>query len=197
MDPGARGRCSPEPRAPSILDWGCGPGRVTRHLPTVFPGADVHGADYNPAYVRWCAANLPTATFRPCGLLPPLPYGDDAFDLVISISIFTHLSAAAHEAWVAELARVLRPGGVAFVTTMGDAYRVQLAPAQRDRYDAGALVAKGDVAEGHRTYSAHQPPAFFRALAEGHFEVTKHTPGEARAWGLEQDVWVLRRPPRP
>ena len=33
----------------SILDWGCGTGRVTRHLPDYFPGAKITGGDLNPS----------------------------------------------------------------------------------------------------------------------------------------------------
>src|SRR3712207_8856820 len=46
---------------------------------------------------------------------PPAPYPDDRFELVYAISILTHLTEPAAHAWVADFARVLRPGGALIV----------------------------------------------------------------------------------
>ena len=50
-------------RLGAILDFGCGAGRVLRHWKSL-DGPALHGTDYNPELVAWCAANLPFATFR-------------------------------------------------------------------------------------------------------------------------------------
>jgi 2-polyprenyl-3-methyl-5-hydroxy-6-metoxy-1,4-benzoquinol methylase len=42
----------------SILDWGCGVGRVTRHLPNYFPGAKITGGDVNPSCIQWLQNNI-------------------------------------------------------------------------------------------------------------------------------------------
>lgn len=34
-----------------ILDWGCGPGRVIRHMANVLPFSKCYGSDYNPQYI--------------------------------------------------------------------------------------------------------------------------------------------------
>ena len=39
------------------------------------------------------------------------PYADDTFDLVVLISVFTHMLPEDTERYVAEISRVLRPGG--------------------------------------------------------------------------------------
>ena len=101
-----------------MMDFGCGCGRVTRHLKDL-PG-NVHGSDYNPHLVHWCAEHLPFGEFRTNDAEPPLPYDDDFFDFLYSISIFTHLDEPLQVPWMHELARVVRPGGLLLITVMGE-----------------------------------------------------------------------------
>ena len=37
----------------SILEWGCGPGRVIRHLQEKLPDSEISGSDYNIESVSW------------------------------------------------------------------------------------------------------------------------------------------------
>src|SRR5690606_8461027 len=56
-----------------ILDFGCGCGRLIRHVHT-HAAAELYGSDYNPNLIAWCRANLPFATFATNELAPPLAY---------------------------------------------------------------------------------------------------------------------------
>lgn len=177
-----------------VLDWGCGPGRVIRHMPSVLGSSNrYHASDYNEAYIRWCTENLSSIDFRKNDLMPPLPFEDASMNLVYSISIFTHLSKNAHDAWMAEMHRVLRPGGIFLTTTHGDATRVNLTQEELAQYDRSELVARAQVKEGHRMFAAYQPPAFMQCLIEGQFTVCKHEPGKQESWGISQDLWVLQK----
>ena len=82
----------------ALLDFGCGCGRITRHWKDL-PGS-VHGTDYNPHLVDWCAEHLPFADFALNSFEPPLPFADYSFDLVYSISIFTHLDEPLQVPWM-------------------------------------------------------------------------------------------------
>jgi SAM-dependent methyltransferase len=97
------------------LDFGCGSGRVARHLGAV-PGLELVGVDVDRDAVAWADRHL-SGSFVAIGRDPPLPFGGDEIDLVYAISVFTHLDEAAQVRWLAELIRVLGPGGLLVATT--------------------------------------------------------------------------------
>jgi SAM-dependent methyltransferase len=101
-----------------ILDWGCGSGRVTRHLIQMGCPA-ITGADIDPDNIQWCRENLPGADFQHLQLNPPTPFADAQFDLVIGISVMTHLAEADQFRWLAELQRLTKPGGILLLSIRG------------------------------------------------------------------------------
>ena len=102
-----------------ILDFGCGTGRTLRHLVVEAETGEFWGADVEAAYVNEMQAALsPPVHALQCQVDPPLglDYGD--FDLVWAISVFTHLTANSN-AWLLELHRLLKPGGLLIATFIG------------------------------------------------------------------------------
>jgi SAM-dependent methyltransferase len=180
----------------ALLDFGCGCGRVTRHWARV-PGLDVEGSDYNPRLVRWCAENLPFARFSVNGAGPPLEAAAGRFDLVYAISVLTHLPEEQGEAWLAELRRVLRPGGLLLLTTHGDAHADALSAEERRRYRAGELVVRRRTVAGTNLCAAYHPRAYVRERLARGFELLEHEPEGAAAGSPDQDLIVLRKAPRP
>ena len=64
-----------EPAISSVYEWGCGPGRVIRHLPEVFgTSVKIYGSDYNKETIDWCEQNLPGIRFFVNALMPPLDF---------------------------------------------------------------------------------------------------------------------------
>src|SRR2546430_3058492 len=94
----------------AILDWGCGCARVARFVSEFAPGK-LTGVDIDPDNIQWCKNNLPDAEFVRINLDPPTPFADESFDLVYGISVFSHLSQADQDRWLAELHRLTKPGG--------------------------------------------------------------------------------------
>jgi len=178
----------------NILDWGCGPGRIIRHLPAVLGSSCVYyGTDYNQKSIEWCAKHLPGINFNINTLEAKLPYPDSTFDAIYGISIFTHLSEQLHYDWYNELYRVLKPKGIIFVTTHGDNCKIMLNETELKIYNADKLVVKGHVKEGHRTYTTYHPKAFMRKLFHK-TEVLEHIeikPEKGKY--IPQDIWILKK----
>lgn len=176
----------------NILDWGCGPGRIIRHLPTLIGNSSVFfGTDYNPRTITWCRNNIPGVTFSNNGLEPPLDYNNQLFHIIYGISIFTHLSEPMHESWINELHRVLSPGGIMLITTQGNAFRVKLTASELQRFDQDKLVVRGKVKEGHRTFSAFQPVGYMKQLLID-FQILEHQEGKNDG-RPQQDIWIVKK----
>jgi len=177
----------------AILDWGCGPGRIIRHFPSIIPSAQFYASDYNKEYVQWCHEHLKNITFKENQLSPPIPYDKSSIDFAYAISIFTHLSEEKHFEWIDEIHRLLKPGGIFYFTAHGDITRKNLLDNELIQYDKGELVERGNVKEGNRMFTAYHPTPFIEQLLGGKFQVLKHRKGVEKSWGLEQDVWIIRK----
>jgi SAM-dependent methyltransferase len=141
--------------ATAVLDWGSGCGRVARHLAPEL-GSRFFGCDIDADNVAWCNANLP-GTYSPSSLEPPLPYADNTFDVIYGISVFTHLRAHWESQWLAELQRVLRPGGTMLMTVHGQT-AVDFAALDRTTY--AALMARVEAEGVAYTSDNHQLDGF-------------------------------------
>lgn len=177
-----------------ILDWGCGPARIIRHLPVLLDSPnELFGTDYNENTIEWCRRNIAGVQFSVNAIAPPLHFEAGFFDAVFGISIFTHLTGQRHTEWLDELYRIIKPEGILLITTQGEAFRSILTEKERILFDGGELVERTKVKEGHRLFSAFQPVAFMYTLLTGRWKVLKFTPGVVQHWGAEQDTWILQK----
>lgn len=121
-----------------------------------------------------------------------LPFADGVFDAVISFDVFEHLGHPAAQAALAEIARVLRPGGVAVLYVVS----------RRDRFtlhETLRTISKGrvgvDCAEGHR-YENFITPDELRAYAKAAGLVTHSMQAYHAFWTLFSEEYLANRPPR-
>jgi hypothetical protein len=105
----------------NVLDWGAGHGRVARHISRFAPQTRVKGVDIDPQNIAWAAEHLPSIDFSVGPLMPPTAYESGSFSLIYGISVMTHLEPRVQKAWLAEIHRILKPGGLALLTFSGDA----------------------------------------------------------------------------
>jgi ubiquinone/menaquinone biosynthesis C-methylase UbiE len=99
---------APLPTPATVLDVGCGTGRLLRGAAARWPGARLIGVDPAEGMVHVARQLTPSATFHRA-LAQSLPLPDASVDLVFSTISFHHWRD--HAGGVREIARVLRPGG--------------------------------------------------------------------------------------
>src|SRR5690606_10943683 len=104
----------PGVEAQRILDAGCGTGYALPLLAELAPGAKLFGADFAPAMLRQCCAVFPSAQLV-CADLEQLPLADASVDALWS-SLSMQWCGPRHA--LRECARVLAPGGVAWIATL-------------------------------------------------------------------------------
>jgi SAM-dependent methyltransferase len=106
----------------SILEVGCGGGTALRLAAE--RGADVTALDAAPAFVDIVRRRVPGADVR-VGDLQFLPYDAESFDAVLGFNSFQY--AADPSAALAEVQRVLRPGGLLAMLVWGPQEECEIA----------------------------------------------------------------------
>jgi SAM-dependent methyltransferase len=195
-----------------VLDIGCGIGRMARVLvPVLRPPGSYDGFDIAAAGIGWCQdhyrntpapfrfehADVHNSVYNATGADTPetyrFPYGDDAFDVAIATSVFTHLLPDAADHYLAQAARVLAPKGRLFTTWFLTEDQDALpSPFRRDPATEPAATSDPAAPETAVAY----PEPWLRERLDAHgFELQAIHPGSWRAKaGLTmQDVVIARR----
>jgi SAM-dependent methyltransferase len=146
---------------PRWLDFGCGPGRLARHLLQLDVVREFLGVDVDAEAIAWNQDHL-KGVYQTIEAEPPTELPSNLFDVVVAVSVFTHLSENSQLRWLREMHRVLRPGGVLIASTHSPGLtftRPDLTSAQHEELQVrGFLFARGngsfneDSAFHSRTY---------------------------------------------
>ncbi len=202
------------PSRPAVLDFGCGCGRMLRFLSGQPEYWSPYGCDVKPANADWCRENLAGAKIMRNAVSPPLSYPSETFDLIFSLSIFTHLTEKNANLWFEEMHRILAPQGIFIATThglpaleiiKGSAVHQQMFKVDRARtetiikelperkyiflhYDEGLLAAAEAGNEYGNTFI--HPTYIEQRWDDKRFKLLRHLPGGLRGW---QDVVILQR----
>jgi SAM-dependent methyltransferase len=140
-----------------LLDWGCGAGRLAIGISERFGRIGLyHGVDIQQPLIQWAAHNLgrrdgyrfthsdiSNARYNPTGKAnQAIPAESDGYDVFYAYSVFSHLTGVDVQGYLREAARVLRPGGAAFVTAFVED---GVSPEEENPQDYGPLVWKGPL----------------------------------------------------
>ncbi|MDQ3913617.1 MAG: methyltransferase domain-containing protein [Actinomycetota bacterium] len=178
----------------NILDFGCGCGRTLLWFADHSQASDLYGTDIDAEAISWCRNNLEFAKFDTNGPLPPLEYSSGKFDLIYSISVFTHLNEAYQFRWLNELRRITSPGGIVVLTLHGrpvwkDLPQEDVVEIRRRGFRfIAANHMKGVFPEWYQ--NAYHTKRYVLEQYANYFDVVDYIPrGSGR-----QDVVILQRP---
>ncbi|MGD1806920.1 methyltransferase [Dapis sp. BLCC M126] len=190
----------------NILDFGCGVGRYLMAFePELLPNQKLFGCDVFAECAGWCQENIKFATVKHNDIQPPLPFENNQFDLINAISVFTHLNLDLQHLWAWDIYRVLRPGGILFMTLHGpqffpiiyDIFRSGNAH-KAEMYSIGEeglflyLDHQGETdGQGQHTIAAVHTPAAYQEIFSM-FKHIKRFPQSNLANG--QDLYILQKP---
>jgi SAM-dependent methyltransferase len=207
-------------RRSHVLDFGCGWGRFARMFLRDVPEANIWCADSWDLALNTCVETGVPGRMIQLQQMPPSTLPTGKFDTAFAYSVFSHLSPVAHRAWRAEFARVMKPGGLIFVTTQARWFvdkcqRLRDNPAEVDSYWHELLAASFvDYEEslarydrGEFVYAANGggpslPPEYYgdAVVSKGFFDAEWSDDFEvlefiADRQQFEQAVVIMRRRP--
>jgi len=99
-----------DPAAVSLLDLGCNVGELLNAVARLYPRLKLAGVDVNGAAIETARRSVAQADLRHCDG-PQLPFADESFDHVTCIEVLEHIPQTQRRATLAEVWRVLQPGG--------------------------------------------------------------------------------------
>ncbi|HEY3727903.1 MAG TPA: class I SAM-dependent methyltransferase [Solirubrobacteraceae bacterium] len=183
----------------SVLDFGCGAGRVLPWFAELAPAAAGSGCDVDGSAIAWARAHRPGLDWTVSSFAPPLPYAAQSFDLVYSVSVLSHLGPEPERAWLGELRRVLAPGGMALLSVHGRrAFEEFRAGRTRTRWCRAEAFARGPLDGQEFLFVPYERSLFVDGELPGvgrEYGLAFHAPGYVRSrWTAELEVLdVLER----
>lgn len=183
----------------SILDLGCGTGRLIAGWYLDNPEKRLSGCDINEELLAWAKNNLPQEiSWNQSSITPPLPYGSKSFDLVYLISVFTHLSLNSQHLWAQELKRIICPGGYILVTLHGEIYVRVSHPERMEEFSKTGYIEIPSSDEGSNSFGTFHAFEFVETLFND-FEIIGYYPRGRINYpevvfpvAAFQDVYVLK-----
>ncbi|MBA3944442.1 MAG: class I SAM-dependent methyltransferase [Herpetosiphonaceae bacterium] len=200
----------------TILDFGCGWGRVLRFFlrdvnPQCLFGSDCYAEALAVArkHNRW-------SNFVLNDSLPPAPFEENSFDVIYLFSVFSHLSEEAHLRWIESFQRLLKPGGLLIATTRPRSFILKCAELRSvatnaieaggaassfkdtelflQRYDAGEFCHSSTGGGGPLSESLYGesciPEAYVRRVWAQRFDVQAYRPADRKC---NQDVICVKK----
>ena len=184
---------------PTILDWGCGTGRIIQHMHDYNPYALLYAADINKKMIEWDHLHIKDVHFSEISSKTPTSYPANYFDLVYGISVFTHLSSKLQAAWIEELQRIIKPSGLLLITTHGSFFHSQLLQKEKNKLTENGFFEKvfyqnKQLQSGNRNYTLYVMEDYFKKIIERAFEIKFYYDGTKHPEKFGgQDLWILKK----
>jgi SAM-dependent methyltransferase len=182
----------------NILDWGCGSGRTARNFYRL-ANVKLTGVDIDWDNLNWCKANLPFGEFQDVPLHPPTRLAPASFDLLIGISVFSHLAEPHQLEWLNELNRIARPGAFLLMSVLGEttACQMRLDAVRWEEWRKTGIFSlqnidlQGYIDDADYYCNTYMTNDYVRRTWSNYFQVVDIIPAYI---GNQQDLVILRKP---
>lgn len=95
------------------------------------------------------------------------------------------------KAYVNDIYRSLKKGGILIATLHGDRNSIHLIKSELDQYNRGEFVVRDKVEEGKRIFASYHPKGFVKnAFSQFSIEEFDNSNDE---WNFQQDWWVFKK----
>lgn len=113
-----KSRSKPSNSDTKVLDFGVGWGRIIRFFSKDIATDNLYGVDVDQSILNESKSLGVPGNLQLIDPTGRLPFDNDTFEIVYAFSVFSHLSEESAKIWLAELMRVMKPGGTLVITTM-------------------------------------------------------------------------------
>lgn len=180
--------------SPTLLDWGCGVGRIIRHFPTLWPNATLYGCDINDVMIDWNRKNYLPTQFTTIGYYPPMKFESSFFDIIVGMSILTHIESKDQIEWLVELHRVTKDDGVLILSTQGKNYEKKLTGREKKVLQNAGIYTQTHILKGHRLMSTYHTTPHFTKMLAPYFTMLEMYDGDIYPHKIGgQDLWILKK----
>ena len=177
----------------SVLEFGCGHGRMTRFLARLYGDERMVAAEVDPTavdFVRRFGVEAIQTTIEPASLAP-----GEGFDVLLAYSVLSHLPAGAFEGWLNRWWEHLAPGGLLVASVLDEAVLLpgRAMPSSGFWFEPVSESECLDLDDYGTTWVTE---AFMRQACETLDDVARVERLPLGLWHL-QDLWALVKGPLP
>lgn len=184
----------------TILDWGCGSGRVIQHMYQFVPYSLLYGADTNSKMLDWNTIHIKDVHFSDLNKSTKSSYPTNFFNLIYGISVFTHLPVIEQEKWKQELTSILKPSGILLLSTQGNNFTKNLLNKeilqlkQTGHFEKAFPQKNGANGAGNRNFSSYHTYDYLLAFFSESFSILHFYDGQLFPEKMGgQDLWLLQK----
>lgn len=161
----------------AVMDFGCAWGRILRFWPRDIKAKNLFGFEVQERLLNYARQHVPAATYRVSQTRPPLPNSGQKFDLIYAFSVFSHLPEALTNEWIEEFSKVLKPGGIACLTTRPRAH-IEIAGTAASKGAHSSFYA-GLIKDKNEALASYDKGNFIFYPADGGGSLSEADYGEA------------------
>jgi SAM-dependent methyltransferase len=170
---------------------------VLPHFTELTPAAALAGCDVDQAAIEWARRHRPGLRWELSSFVPPLPFEAASFELVYSISVFSHLGTNLQGAWLRELRRVLAPDGIALLSVHGrHAFEAFRSGRARTAWCASEVFARAPLDPAEFVFVPYTRSMWTEGELPGvgrDYGLAFHGAGHVRAaWDRELEILAVR-----